>query len=401
MVVAMLAMFAGSLQLVTRASGQSQRASVERMQAHYLAEAALKQAFVKQRLEQDVEFGSQAHPLHFAVGDFWVEKTDKENGQGELVAFASVGLSHSGIKLDVEVEEPEVGVEMFGNFGIFGEEGVILDSGSRVSSYASGGTDSGSNATVASNAKVIVDNGARIAGDATAGPGYLVETAKAKDVSGTVSSAAEAFVLPTVEVPSIADSGPLVISGCKGKDLSSGDYHFSHLALLGKGSVTVHGPATVVLDSVEMEKGSELLIDSTDGPVQVYCLGDFVVAKGASIDNSTDVAADFQMYLMGDDVADPGLTIEVSTGADWHGVLYAPYAEIVVDHGTRFYGGLVARRVSLLNGSRVFQDVSATTLRFGSESESEEDAQYTILGWRGVSDEEQDADDVVNRTEDQ
>jgi Tfp pilus assembly protein PilX len=356
---------------------RTQNASLDKTNARYVAEAGMSLAVMKFSAGTAIEelaIGTEQNPAAFGSGDFWVE-VDGAIGSN-LYELTATGVENGvGAQLKVVLEEVTDNLHVW---AAFGDEGLTMDSNAQVDSYDSSlgsyasqdtnGNGSSSyaltNGNVGSNHDVDVDGNVKIYGDMTPGPTGAYTAGSNVTLSGSAANATAEVEMPAVTVPSIASMGDLDLDGSVSGPFSSyipsGSYHFEAVTVDGN-NVTVIGPAVLVFDSFEIYSSSEFLADTTNGPVEVYVLDDFVMNSNTLIAPLDWDPAGFELKLLSDNVIDPMLTVDLdvvdlNSNAQMYGTLYAPSASIEINSNFELFGSLVARRVHLDSNSKIHFD---------------------------------------------
>jgi hypothetical protein len=375
---AIVAAFAVSLHVMTHATYQQNRQALESKLANYVAEGALHESYARMVAGGAGDAGSAKYPVDGGTGAYWVESSDLDTDLRSVIATADVGNQRAFVEMIVSTTPADIPI--WGEYALFGDKGVLLDSGSQADSYDSrdgnyGGSNKFETAHVGSNDDVVLKSGSTIYGDATAGPdpGDMVRS-NGSHVTGNTYSAAEPTELPEITVPSFPNSGGYSVdSGTK--TLAAGDYHFSSMYIENSGKLTVTGPANVVVDYFFMS-GSELVADTTNGPVNFYCTGDVSIESGSDYYPKDEVPGGLIFHITSK------MEMKILSGSRSIGVIYAPKSKVIVDSGSRLYGAVVASELELLSGSRIHFDLA---LAGGGGSSSGSGGTFEVLSWRVLS----------------
>lgn len=375
---------------MSSSASREQKGSREDLSALYVAEAALNEAFADIANAGPGVVALPGQPAKMGSSDYWVEAVDIGGGMTSLVATAEDAGRQSRLEMVVQ----EVEVSMF-SWAAFGDEGLTMDSNARVDSYDSGlgsyddqdlnGSGSSKyasvNGNVGSNASVAMDQNSKVWGDAVPGPGHTTTVLGNATVSGTTIAALNLVDLPEIDVPAIASTGSLSVSGSQ--TLPSGMYNFDELHLDGNASLVIQGPATIVTGRAQLDSNSEMLIDAGGGPVEIYVINDFEVNSNTLIASTTYTPADVAINLLSDNVFDPDLNVDLDvvdfdSNAQIYGTIYAPSARVEINSNFELFGSLVARSVHLDSNSRIHFDEALMTAANRTEIE------FRTLCWRRV-----------------
>lgn len=392
-VLTTLAMLSLALLATTGSANREQVSAAKTLTAQYVAEAGLATAMVQIQRGDSGAVGSADEPLAFGTSSLWVEEVDLGGGNTSLVASGVSGATGASAELVVQ----KVASSIY-SYAAFGDETTRIESNAHVDSYdatlgtyESQATGTGNDAfanddgTVGSNGNIEVLQNGEVHGGAHAGPGRTTSVLGNAIVTGATTPSPSSVALPPIEVPAIATTGALVVGGNSSHTLAAGSHHFSELLVGTNARLAVRGPATIVFDSFEMRSNSELIVDATNGPVEFFVLGDFILNSNTLIQSVTSQPADVSFKLLSDNVIDPDLDVDVDldivdfeSNSKLYGTIYAPHAAIEINSNFELFGSLVARSVLLDSWARVHYDESLTT------STEETTYTYQVLCWRPV-----------------
>ena len=393
LLIGAVAVLALSLGIVQRSAREEERGSRRQLEALYLCEAGLHRATADLAAGGTGEVGSQLVPLELGSGTFFVTATDLGDGRTSLIATGT----DQGARMSVEVVVRETPSGFF-QWGAFGDEGVTLDSNAMVDSYDSSlgvyedqdvngnGSDryARSNGDVGSNSSVGLRSNSGIHGDAIPGPSGSTSIVGNAFVTGTTAPATELQTLPSLTVPSFTDLGPLYV-GSGTHTLSAGNYAYGATEVNGTAELVIEGPATLVLDSLTLDSNSELWVDATNGPVEIYVINDFVMNSNTTVASRDFVPANLTLNLLSDNVIDPGIDIDLDavdfdSNAKLYGTIFAPHALVEIDSNFELFGALIARRVHLDSNSKIHYDEALASAGAAAGAASLETLCWRVLG---------------------
>lgn len=371
------------------------RAEVDAKRAFYQAEAGLAEGYLALASGGSGAVASESIPARLGNGVFWVTAED----HGDRVTLKSTGLSGLGrASLSTTLQRSAASVA---SLGLFGEQNLALGSGALVDAYDSrvapysppggqhqlpglGGDQP--HAQVGSNAGIQLAgasgalSGARIRGDATPGPNGAVVCGSGASVSGSTTPASACVGTPALDIVVPPEAQELDLATRRPATLAAGTHAFTTLHVHENASLTIHGPAEVVVDQLLVDAGGALTIDGTPGAVSLSVRSFLRVAAGASFGTSstaTDrvallVAASQSADRDGDGTLDEPVTLQ-GTGS-FYGSIYAPEAEVHLPASFVLYGSLAAQRIVLGESARLHFDCALlTALAEGSLPQ--------LLGW--------------------
>ena len=127
---------------------------------------------------------------------------------------------------------------------------------------------------------------------------------------------------------------------------------------LGNGDSLTLTTGVYYVKSIILMNGSTLDIDASGGPVTIYQTGTGahagIEAKYGSTINFTAEPGEFRIY------SDSAITIDFKNSGHFKGMIYAPYADVMVMNSANAYGLFWANKVFLKNDGEVFIDTTLT-----------------------------------------
>ena len=128
-----------------------------------------------------------------------------------------------------------------------------------------------------------MDQNAKVWGDLVPGPSGTATVLGNAEVTGTTTSSPTKVEMPAIDLPSIPSSGDLTVPKSGSLSVGSGDTHFDTFVISSGATVEVEGPATLIFESFEIGSGAEFVVDATNGEVEIYVVGDFVMNSNTLI----------------------------------------------------------------------------------------------------------------------
>lgn len=388
LLMAAVAMLSLSFLTVLRGSQNESNGSRESLAALYASEAGVALAIDELREGGDGTIEPQS------IGDqaFWVTASDIGSGRTSLMAYGRDDGSEVGI--EVVVQQTPQG---FFRWAAFGEENLHMDSNARTDSYDSNLGDyasqavngSGSNqyantdGDVGSNGDISMDSNIGVYGDASPGPGESV-TGDLANITGTTTPMATPITLPEIVVPSIGLTA--LTESFDTETLLSGSYNYGSMTVNVGRTLTIVGPATIVVGNFKMNKNSNLFVDASDGPVKFIVTDDFRLLQNTVIRSTSYDPSQVEFNLLSDNILDPGIdvtfdedAVDFEANSQLYATVYAPDAEVTINSNFELFGSMVARRVDLNSNCRIHYDERLATLSEGG------DPVYETLCWRLVA----------------
>lgn len=374
LVVMLVAGLSAAMLRMSSASSRRHLASLDQKKALYLAEAGLSEACLGLVLGKTGNVGTSQLPAEFGEGVFWVEASDAGGGVTQLKSTALCGGGRAALAIYVTNEATSIGA-----LGFFGAEGLSVGDGAHVDGYDSGEAGEGEGlldpllegpppaapAELGSNANVVLTGGASgttIEGDAEPGPAGSVLLGAGATVTGSTLPRAEAAELPEVEVPDLASTGDLTVTGLLPMTIT-GEKNYGSLVVRGQ-TLTISGPATIVANSIAVKTSGRLKLDTSGGAIAIFVTGSMKVDSTSSLLNvgadatqcTLSVAATDTVDLNGDGSPDPAMSL--GGRGTFYGLIYSPQAALTIPASLPVYGAVVARTLTLANNAALHYDAA-------------------------------------------
>jgi len=333
----------------------------EDLRAFCVAEAGLNEAFAVLQAKSVAGVRAIAYPCATSSGSYRVELLDGRDDAAididrvRLRSLGEAGRGPAGAQLMVD-HVPTGGFR----FAIFGAEGVLLNSNTMVDSYDP--TDGpypdkvdfvSDYGNVGSYKKIAIHANVEIHGDALVGEdGVFDDDAPGILVSGDQEAGKLAIEMPAITVPSFPSKGTKTISTKTA--LAAGSYHYNSLSV-NKGTLTIQGPATLVLDSFAMSSGTTLQIDSTNGPVKLYATGNVKIASNTKIVTNGSSARDFEVSITTNNITG-GKVVDLNSNTRFVGTIYAPNAKLKLPSNFEVFGAVKAAFVEMASNGQIHFD---------------------------------------------
>jgi|GEM_PF-859438 len=329
-------------------------------QALALADSGLSESLVAMRRGGTGRVGTEAIPARFGDGVFWTEAEDIGNA---VRLVHSAAMYESG-RVALEMIVFHYGTSPF-DVAIFSDEALTIASNVLIDSFdpangtyqdqldASGESHLDDGAVVMSNSDIDLASNTEIYGDVHAGYDSELVTSGTADISGITEPMVADRAIPLVPVPTYPASGDLIVN-TPGSMLAPGDYSFATLTVMGGASLTVQGPANIVIDEWSLLSNSDLILDTAGGPIRFYVTGTADLNSNSDIITTGESAADVTLYFMGG----PGQEVSIDSNSDFHGVIYAPEADIEISSNFELFGAIIAGQLTLNSNVQIHFDES-------------------------------------------
>jgi hypothetical protein len=360
-IVAMVAILATGMFQLTRSITNRLSEATDKKRAFYMAESGLAEGYAGLLIGKTGNVGTSEQPAAYGDGLFWVTAEESEDDTVELVSTGMVGRGRAVLSLVVERGESSVA-----ELGMFWSSAPSVGTGSLVDGFDSsqgsyesqvlGGLAPIGAGRLGSNEAITADGSAAapttINAEVAPGPEEELVTNELVTLHGSVTAARATTPLPQVDVPQVSVSRGIEHTSSMPLLLQPGTTGLEFLHVGGTGSVLVEGPATLVLGALSVEPGAELVIDSAGGPVDIYVTGGLDLQSDASVVTPSADPASVTIQVAGS----PREPVRLAATGAFHGVIYAPEAEVQVEAPFEVFGALVGDRAVLGAGVRLHFD---------------------------------------------
>lgn len=357
-VIAVALLSAGLIQLSSAISRRSSD-TVDNKSAFYLAEAGLAEGYRGLMTGSTGQVGSAAGPVVFGNGLFWVDATHEGGG---FVRLESYGMCNSGraalamvLKRQVE-DDPPFGV--FSKLPLEIRPGTLIDGyDSELGSYAEqadssrGYVTTGANGHLASNGDVelhgTISNPTNVHGNiGLGGGGVLSSDESGVLVSGEVLTGGDALEMPLVRVPFLPTLPALTHSGAMPLVIPPGDVGYAGITIQPHSEVIVQGPATLVVETLEVSSGATLTLDTSGGAIELVVLSTLDAKPGSFIVNTTADPKLLSVEIAADD-SGGSPAFELAAATPLHAKVRAPLANVRIHRGSELFGMLHAKGMTI------------------------------------------------------
>ncbi len=388
--VAGLAALSAAMMTVSLGSSREQGASSREDTAQYICQAGMSQAMYQLERGLTPSVGTREHPLLWGGGRFWVNAGAPGT---DLTRLTATGIDN-GVGKSQELVVHAVHDNMW-TYALFGKDTIGLDSSVKVDSYNSqGGTvtyasqvvGSGNSAhahsagNIGSNGNISAGSASNVWGNASPGPGHTVTLHEAT-VSGSTTPASAMVTYPPINVPTYTNFGPLTVNS--NTTIPSGDRTYTNLRVRSNKTLTITGPANIVISNLTMDSNTYVKIDDAAGPVTLTIIDNFKLDSNSNLYPLSYNPANLRINMLSDNVADPEVivqldTVTISSNSTIYGCVYAPEAKITLDSNFSLYGSLMARSLDLdSNCNFHFDEFLLTAMSSGN-------TRYEVVSWREI-----------------
>ncbi|MFC2168179.1 hypothetical protein ACFLRW_04270 [Acidobacteriota bacterium] len=324
-----------------------------------------------------------------SVGDIVINVTDST---GNNPVVQSTGrVSHIGsthIEKQVIIELENSGGDSVFDYGVFGDEGIELDSNARIDSYDSRdglyGDDNvslyghtGTNATHAGG--IYLRSNARIYGDAISGPESDPETVVTmtgnSEISGEKKALSSEKELPLVSAPVGLSSRGEYFLGSNNQATISESGEYSSFRLDSNADVVIQGDIIMYVSGDFSMRSNTQLIISEGSSLTLYLGGTFEQNSNTQINNLTKDSTKLQVY--GTDSFESEMLW--NSNSDLYGAIYVPEANVEYNSNAELYGSVISKFLHLDSNGRIHYDLALGDL---TTAVSEESSSYSVKSWQ-------------------
>ena len=372
--------------LSNQAAQRMVRSSADDQRAFYLAEAAMAEAMTAIRGGATGSVGNQVTPAFLAEGAFWVQSTDLGNNRTQLDATALAGSGRAALRV---VMEDRGLAPLFPNV-LNSREQLTLNSNVAIDSYDSSlgtyasqavntsgpHTYANANGDVSSNLAIVLNSNAYVLGAATPGPGHGVTLNMGSTVIGSTTPAPSPFTFPPIKSPTVTMAGPYSVGTNGAATLSAGTYGFSSLSIGKSGTLTIQGPANIIVDDFTGGKDASLVIDATAGPVTFYVKNTYSHVSGfqAVPAPGSPMALAFLIESTN--------AITFPSSSMVRGAYYAPNANITFTSSNQAWGSFAGNRVDMSSSMKFHYD--ETLSQYWTVDTGQNVDPLVVLSWESV-----------------
>ena len=367
--------------------------------AQYLAEAGIAEAMTNLRVRNPSApnpptgtynygpgtIGSINNPAYLADGVLWVQAVPTPGtARTTLTSIAMAGSGRAALEVEVEDirQSPLFPNVLNSREQLTVNADVMVDSyDSSLGTYASQAvntsgihTYAGTNGDVSSNKGVVVNANAHVFGDATPGPGYAVTLNSGSVVTGSTAPAPNPFSFPQIAIPAVPPGSPMSVPNGSSQVLGAGKHSFTGLAIGKSATLTVQGPATIVVDDFTGGKDARLVIDASAGPVTIFVRNTYNHINGFE----AVPASGSPMALAW--MIDGTQSINFPSASKVRGAFYAPNADITFTSNNEAWGSFAGNRVAMSSSMKFHYDEVLS--QYWNTATGGNTNPIQVLGWK-------------------
>jgi Flp pilus assembly protein TadG len=210
--------------------------------------------------------------------------------------------------------------------------------------------------SVCSDGDVTVSGGAVVSGDATAGNDPVNDVVTLNGgaiVEGTIGNRIKPLDMPPVDASPYATNNnnaalPLVLRSTEQGNVWKSPVDRQGDFVLNAGDTVNMPPGNYYFRNMTINAGATLMIT---GNTNIFVTGNYTLAGGAYIVNTTMLASNLEFYMTGG-------SANITSDTTFYGVVYAPNTDVTVNASGDFYGAIVGKTLSVSGGGLGHYDES-------------------------------------------
>lgn len=250
--------------------------------------------------------------------------------------------------------------------GLFAEESIIIGKDAVIDSYDSGqgwygdqtsyNNDLGAyivsdDAVVVSDGTIELGEGSLVHGDVHFMTEESLTVARDARISGSkVEYSLDLTADSLVEVR--VDSKENLILQKQQTMSIGGDHELKKLRLKQSAGLTIVGPARIVAIELQMDRGSWIIVDNSQGPVEIVITGEVNADTYTWFSAIDRRPASAPLHYLGTDA------IKIGSGSIFVSDIKAPHGTFTLADGARFVGGAQANRIEIGSAAVAHLDVA-------------------------------------------
>ncbi len=265
-----------------------------------------------------------------------VRRTQANGNPVELLFLPVLGFSNADLTATAtaQIVYPTLPYALAGLSSVSMSGTGLIDSyNSNLGAY--GGSNVGSSGHIGTNGDISLSGSANIKGDARPGIGKKVTLAGTSKVSGSTSPLTQAISYAAPSAPTTYNNhglgSSLTLKGNSSLTLTPDTYYFSSMSIANSARLTITGKTTIYLSSSFNMSGAAAIINQTTDPKNLSIL-----------------------------LTSTATTVGIGNGTAFYGLIYGPTANVTISGAAKFYGAVVAKKVTVSGSAAIHRDTSVT-----------------------------------------
>ena len=217
----------------------------------------------------------------------------------------------------------------------------------------------GSGGLLSSNADIIFESASgdnsTIWGEVTPGPDGEIVGSNNLEISGSTDPRPMEVELPEVEVPVVVMEDGIDHAGLMPLTLPPGQTGYDFLSVDAGAELVLTGPATIVVGDLQLVDGATLTLDTSMGAVELFVTSGMHLAEGSILETTNQTPEDLSIQVASLP-REATANVQLRSTAQFHGVVYAPDADVRIGSDFEIFGSVVARRLEISPRSKLHFD---------------------------------------------
>lgn len=378
---------------------RSTEKSYKSLAALNLAEAGVERAIWELNYGDVSSWGGDVHMRNMTVsslqasdgnvvGDIDINISDPEGDSPVIEATGRVPyIDTLTVDKTIRVVLKKGGGPGLFDYGIFGDDGVDLDSNAKTDSYDSrdglyGDSNMGSKGHVGTNAThygcVSLDSNAKIFGNAYSGPESNPEEViilrSNSHIYGEKQSLSRLKELPSVPLPEGLPNRGDYFLGSNNQDTISESGLYSSFRLKSNSKVTVTSDVTFYITGDFSMRSNTQLDIAEAASLTIYLGGTFEQRSNTQINNLSKDPS--KLIVFGTDSFNGEM--EWNSNSQFWGAVYVPRANVIYNSNTDFHGSITCNHIHMDSNGKIHYDEALGGLDVLPGSEGS----YIVKSWQ-------------------
>ncbi len=323
-----------------------------------------------------------------AIGDIDITVSDPEGDNPVVEATGKVPFIDAlTVDKTIRVVLEKGGGSGLFDYGIFGDDGVDMDSNAKTDSYDSrdglyGGSNVDSQGHVGTNAThygcISLDSNAKIFGNAYSGPGSnpesVIITRSNSRIYGEKHSLSDLKELPSIPPPEGLTYRGDYFLGSNNQDTISESGVYSSFRLKSNARVTVTSDVTLYITGDFSMRSNTKLEISEGVNVTIILGGTFEQRSNTQINNLSREPP--KLMVFGTDSFNGEM--EWNSNSQFWGAVYVPKANVIYNSNAAFYGSIICNHIHMDSNGKIHYDEALGDLDILEGS----DGSYIVKSWQ-------------------
>ncbi len=384
--VAGIASMGAGLVQISSVSTKRQNQGLDTIQALYVAEAALSEAYFAVAMGKSGKIAEPDEPAQIGGGFYWVEATDLPNNVVALEATALYGRGKFSLSLTLNRSVNQVAA-----LGFCGLDEVVIGEGADLRTTSTPMLPASSlvdppQVNVRSNGDITVHSpitidptlATNVIGNVSPGPDGIADLDPTTIVTGHTASSSRGLTLPAFTIPRMPlELLDFIFSIGQTEIVLNEDLSWLTVHVPAGQTLVLKGPMRLRTEDIIVEPDAKVVIDTTLGPVGIYTTGSTIFQPGSILENIGDDPTQCSMFALTPDTNKRSI---VSMGAkgEYKGMIVAPRTNVSIPGNLHLTGSVVAENLYIGDHATVRFDEALVDGGYGIKMEP------TMVSWEVI-----------------